>query len=65
MLKKDYNGTRQIATSRRMILGAELTATAVPGRKSIVKTAMVRIAALSRLVASAICRALLAICRLA
>ena len=44
---------------------AELTATAVPGRKSIVKTAMVRIAALSRIVAWAICRALLAISRFA
>jgi hypothetical protein len=35
----------------------KLTATAVPGRKSMVRTAMVRMAALSRIVASAIWRA--------
>lgn len=46
-------------------LEAELTATAVPKRKTIVRMAIVRIAALSRIVASAICRAFLAISRFA
>jgi hypothetical protein len=41
------------------------TATAVPGKKSIVRMAIVRMAALSRLVASAIWCALLAISRFA